>query len=149
MAMELDYDRSLYGVEHKAGPFDVTKDMVTAFSKSIGQEGDIYNDESAALRAGYKGIVAPPTMCTLLVRHVKLPDINLKFGKARFHAGHRVLSRSNITAADSLTASSHLKEVYSKTGRSGTMVFIVWETTFANQTGEVVADVEESFAVRE
>ena len=30
MAMELDYDRSLYGVEHKAGPFDVTKDMVTA-----------------------------------------------------------------------------------------------------------------------
>ena len=149
MAMELDYDRSLYGVEHKAGPFDVTKDMVTAFSKSIGQEGDIYNDESAALRAGYKGIVAPPTMCTLLVRHVKLPDINLKFGKARFHAGQRVQSRSNITAGDSLTASSPLKEVYSKTGRSGTMVFIVWETTFANQTGEVVADVEESFAVRE
>ena len=149
MAMELDYDRSLYGVEHKAGPFDVSKDMVTAFSKSIGQEGDIYNDESAALGAGYKGIVAPPTMCTLLVRHVKLPDINLKFGKARFHAGQRVQARAPITAGDSLTASSHLKEVYSKTGRSGTMVFIVWETTFANQAGEVVANVEESFAVRE
>ncbi|GIT69889.1 MAG: hypothetical protein Ct9H300mP27_09930 [Chloroflexota bacterium] len=62
MAMELDYDRSLYGVEHKAGPFDVTKDMVTAFTKSIGQDGEIYNDEAAALAAGYKGLVAPPTM---------------------------------------------------------------------------------------
>ena len=32
-------------------------------------------------------------------------------------------------------ASSHLKEVYPKTGRSGTMVFTVWETTFTNQDG--------------
>jgi len=151
MAMELDYDKSLYGIEHKAGPFEVTKEMVLAFSKSIGQQGEIYNDESAALAAGFKGVVAPPTMCTLMVRHVKLPDIKLSeaHGKARFHAGQRVQTRSNITAGDSLTASSHLKEVYSKTGRSGTMVFIVWETTFSNQEGEVVADVEESFAVRE
>ena len=46
-------------------------------------------------------------------------------------------------------ASSHLKEVYPKTGRSGTMVFTVWETTFTNQDGLVVADVQESYASRE
>jgi acyl dehydratase len=54
-----------------------------------------------------------------------------------------------VVAGDSLSASSHLKEVYPKTGRSGTMVFIVWETTFRNQSGDVVADVQESYAVRE
>ncbi|HEU0021958.1 MAG TPA: MaoC family dehydratase N-terminal domain-containing protein, partial [Dehalococcoidia bacterium] len=76
-------------------------------------------------------------------------DINLKFGRTRFHAGQRVQARAPILAGDFLTASSHLKEVYPKTGRSGTMVFIVWETTFRNQKGEVVADVQESYAARE
>ena len=57
--------------------------------------------------------------------------------------------KEKIVAGDSLTASSHLKEVYPKTGRSGTMVFVVWETTFRNQKGQVVADVQESFAARE
>ena len=85
----------------------------------------------------------------MFVRHVELPSIDLKFGKMRFHAGQRVQSKAPIIAGDSLSASSHLKDVYAKTGRSGTMVFIVWETTFSNQNGEVVADVQESFAARE
>ena len=149
MVMDLDYDRSLYGKEHEAGPFEVTKEMVQSFSRSIGESGQIYNDESAAIAAGYRSVVAPPTLCTLYVRRVKLPDINLKFGRTRFHAGQRVQPRAPIVAGDSLTASSHLKDVYPKTGRSGTMVFIVWETTFRNQNGAVVADVQESFAARE
>ena len=78
-----------------------------------------------------------------------LPDINLKFGSTRFHAGQRIQSKAPIFAGDRVTASSHLKEVYPKTGRSGTMVFIVWETTFRNQDGQVVADVQESYAARE
>ena len=149
MVMDLDYDRSLYGVEYQAGPFEVTRELVQAFSKSIGETGPIYNDETAAQAAGYSGVVAPPTLCTLFVRHVKLPDINLKFGRSRFHAGQRVQPKGIIVAGNSLTASSHLKEVYPKTGRSGTMVFVVWETTFRNQNGQVVADVQESFAARE
>ena len=149
MGMELEYDRSLYGKEHEAGPFEVTKETIQAFSQSIGETGAVFNDESAAQTAGYRSVVAPPTLCTLYGRRVELPDINLKFGRTRFHAGQRVQAKGSICAGDSLTASSHLKEVYPKTGRSGTMVFIVWETTFRNQDGEVVADVQESYAARE
>ena len=149
MVMELEYDRSLYGQEHETGPFVVTRDMVLAFNRSIGETGRVFNDDEAARAAGYPGIVAPPTLCTLFVHGVELPDIKLKFGRSRFHAGQRVQVRRPVVAGDSLSASSHLKEVYPKTGRSGTMVFIVWETTFRNQEGQVVADVQESYAVRE
>lgn len=149
MVMELEYDRSLYGKEHEAGPFEVTKKIIQSFSESIGETGAVFNDELAAQTAGYRSVVAPPTLCTLYVRRVELPDINLKFGRTRFHAGQRVQAKAPICAGDFLTASSHLKEVYPKTGRSGTMVFIVWETTFRNQAGEVVADVQESYAARE
>ena len=149
MVLELEYDRSLYGKEHEAGPFEVTKEQIQAFSKSIGDANPIFNDQAAAEVAGYANVVAPPTFCTLMVGQVKKPDIKLKFGRIRLNGGQRVQPRGPIVAGDLLTASSHLKEVYPKTGRSGTMVFIVWETTFRNQRGEVVADVQESTACRE
>lgn len=149
MTMELEYNRDLYGVEHQAGPFAITPELIQTFNHSIGETSPVFTDKVAAQSAGFADILAPPTFCTLLVRNVELPDIDLQFGRARFHAGQRVQSRAPIIAGDSLTASSHLKEVYPKTGRSGTMVFTVWETTFRNQDGVVVADVQESYASRE
>ena len=80
---------------------------------------------------------------------LSLPDIGLKFGRIQAHAGERVRPRAPIVAGDRLTASSSLRDVYAKTGRSGTMVFCVWETTFRNQDGQVVAEVTQSFARRE
>ena len=149
MVMELEYDRSLYGKEHLAGPFEVTKELIEAFASSVGESNPVFLDEAAARAAGFRGLVAPPTFCTLLVHRVSLPDINLKFGRTQVHAGQRVQPRAPIVAGDFVTASSHLKDVYAKTGRSGTMVFVVWETTFRNQDGDVVADIQESFATRE
>ena len=149
MTMELEYNRDLYGVEHEAGPFEVNAELIETFTRSIGETNPVFTDAAAAQAAGYTGVLAPPTLVTMLVRNVELPDIDLKFGRARFHAGQRVQARAPIVAGDSLMASSHLKEVYPKTGRSGTMVFTVWETTFTNQNGVVVADVQESYASRE
>ena len=149
MVMELEYDRSLYGKEHLAGPFEVTQELIKSFAEAVGETNLIFLDEAVALAAGYSGLVAPPTFCTVLVHRVELPSIKLKFGNMQIHAGQRVQPRSPIVAGDRVTASSHLKDVYPKTGRSGTMVFIVWETTFRNQNGEIVADVQESFALRE
>ena len=149
MVMELEYDRSLYGKEHLAGPFEVTKALIQSFTQSTGGSDPLFVDETAAREAGYRGLVAPPTFCTVLVERVALPDINLRFGSTQMLAGERVQPRAPIVAGDQLTASSRLKDVYAKTGRSGTMVFISWETTFRNQHGEVVADIEESFARRE
>ena len=149
MTMELEYNRELYGVEHEAGPFEITADLIQVFNRSIGETSPMYTDSATAQAAGYTGVLAPPTLVTMLVRNVELPDIELQFGITRFHAGQRVQSRAPIVAGDSLMASSHLKEVYPKTGRSGTMVFTVWETTFTNQHGVVVADVQESYASRE
>ena len=152
MATELEYNRSLYGIEHEAGPFEVTESQIQAFSRGIAETNPIYTDGVAAKSEGFQDIVAPPTFCTIMVHRVSLPDIGLKFGgkpvTGGMHAGQRVQARAPITAGDQLTASSHLKEVYPKTGRTGTMVFIVWETTFRNQDGTVVADVQESFIRR-
>ena len=148
MALELDYNKSLYGVEHRAGPFPVTRELVQAFSIGIGETNPVFTDVETARAAGYADLLAPPTLCTIFVRQIQLPSIDLEFGKISMHAGQRVQSIAPILAGDQLSASSHLKDVYAKTGRTGTMVFVVWETTFSKQDGTVVAEVEESFARR-
>ncbi len=149
MTMELNYDRSLHGKEHRSGPFKITADMIAAVNASLGEQGAAFNSDDKAREQGFRGMIAPPTLCSIFVREVQLPDVGVDFGRTQMHAGQRVQPMSPIYAGDSLTASSHLKDVYAKTGRSGTMVFVVWETTFRNQDGEVVAEVQESFARRE
>ena len=149
MAMALEYDRSLHGKEHTAGPFDVTSEIIQKVNGSLGESNPAFTSESAAKEQGFRGLVAPPTLCSIFVREVALPDVGVKFGRTQMHAGQRVQPIAVVYAGDQLTASSHLKDVYAKTGRSGTMVFVVWETTFRNQHGDVVAEVQESFARRE
>ena len=146
--IDYEYDHSLYGVEHESGPFDVTEKIISVFTSSVGEDNPIFTNADAARAAGYANVVAPPILCVLFERG-ELPDIKLRFGRRQFHGGQRVEPRAPIVAGDRLTASSHLKDVYTKTGRSGTMVHVVWETTFRNQNGVVVADVQRSQVVRE
>ena len=149
MATELEYDRSIYEKEFPAGPFEVTKEQIRAFAGSLGETNPVFLDETAAREAGYSSIAAPPTFCTLLIDGLKLPDIGLKFGRLQAQAGSRVRVVAPVVAGDRLTSSSRLKDVYAKTGRSGPMVFCLWEHTFRNQDGQVVAEVTQSFARRE
>ena len=79
MTMELEYNRDLYGVEHEAGPFEITADLIQIFNRSIGETNPMFTDAATARAAGYTGVLAPPTLVTMLVRNVELPDIELKF----------------------------------------------------------------------
>jgi acyl dehydratase len=154
MAMELKYDRSLHDNEHKAGPFEVTAEMIERVNDSLGETNPVFTSDAGAKSdgasgQGFRSILASPALCSIFMREVNLPDIGIEFGKSGMHAGHRLQPKAPIYAGDRLSASSYLKDVYAKTGRSGTMVFIVWETTFRNQDGHVVAEIQESFARRE
>ncbi|HAA94640.1 MAG TPA: hypothetical protein DHW65_07245, partial [Dehalococcoidia bacterium] len=122
MTMEVEYDRSLYGVEHKAGPFEITSEIIDQANSSVGETGPAFSSDEGAQAAGYERRVAPPTLPCILVRQVALPDVKVQFGKTSMHAGQRVEPKAPVYAGDQLTASSHLKDVYTKTGRSGTMV---------------------------
>ena len=148
MALELNYDRSLHEKEHRAGPFEITAEMIGSVNASLSEKGPAFTSDDGAKELGYPGMIAPPTLCSIYVREVQLPDVGLDFGTVQMHAGQRVQPIAPVYAGDTLTASSQLKEVYAKTGRSGTMVFVVWQTTFRNQNGDVVAEVQESFARR-
>ena len=50
---DLKYDRSLLGVDHDIGTYDVTKEMIISFARSTGETGVQYLDEEAAKNTVY------------------------------------------------------------------------------------------------
>ena len=65
-----------------------------------------------------------------------------------FDAGKDVEFVAPIRPGDTITLSSHVKEIYEKTGRTGSMVFVIVRSTLKNQNGEVVAHVDHRFMNR-
>ena len=145
---EIKFDRSLLGVDHEIGSYEVTREMILKFARSTGETNPLYFDEAAGRESEYGDIIAPPTFCNMFVSGVTRPDIRLEFGDVSLFAGQAIECVGAVKPGDTLSAKTRLKEVYAKTGRSGKMVFQVWETSFANQDGDDVARVQESFVRR-
>ncbi len=145
---EIKYDRSLLGVDYDIGSYPVTKEMIVKFAHSTGETNPLYLDEDAGRRSEFGGMIAPPTFCNMFVSGVTRPDIKLEFGDMSLFAGQAVECVGPVRPGDTLFAKTRLKDVYAKTGRSGKMVFQVWETSFSNQDEETVALVQESFVTR-
>ena len=67
------------------------------------------------------------------------PDFNRR---SMIDAGKAVTWVAPIRPGDSLTAKSHLHDIYEKTGRSGLMLFLVHRMKFSNAAGELVSVVD-------
>ena len=150
MATEEDitYDRSQLGVEHHIGTFPITREMILDFATSTSETNPLYCDEAWATASEYGSLIAPPTLCNLFVDGLKRPDIQLTFGNVGLFASQAIENVSPIRPGDTLEAKTYLKEVYEKTGRSGKMVFVVWETRFTNQYGDTAVLVRDAFVRR-
>jgi len=143
-AQEIEYDRTLLGVEFPTDPVTVDSGAIQRYCNAAGITASIHTDREAARAAGYRDLVAPITMYSSMARP-KRPDIKLKFGRTQLLSSIAVEAVAPVCAGDRVKGAMHLKEVYAKTGRSGTMVFVVWETTLTNQRGEKVAAIRDSY----
>ena len=138
---KIQFDRSLLGVEHPIGTFRVTRDMIVAFAQSTGETGPPFANEGTA----DEGLAAPPAFCAVFVSDTTRPDIGLGFGDAALLAGQAIECLAPVRSGDTLKGTTTLDEVYAKTGRSGKIVFAVWQTRFTNQRGETATTLRESF----
>jgi acyl dehydratase len=148
MTEEIIYDRSLLGVEQHIGTFPITAEMILAFAKATGETHPLYSDAAKATASEYGGLLAPPTFSNVFIEGFRRPDIRLAFGELTFFANQVIEPLAPIRAGDTLQATTKLQDVYAKTGRSGNMVFVVWETRFTNQNGATVVLVRDSFVRR-
>ena len=145
----INYNEKVIGKKIDFGSFDVTKSLVEAYCLSVNESNPLYLDESFAQKSVYGQLIAPPLIFVSVQFDVELPDPEIDFGNARFLAGQKVESFNPIFIGDTIKAVGSVTDVYEKTGRTGTMVFVVNQTEYFNQDNILVATRQASMVHRE
>lgn len=140
----LRWDRSLLGKEFSRVEQHVTRDMIFEYADIIGVTDPVHRDTQAARARGYRDIIAPSTFVTWHGAQPIAPPA-MGFNGTGINAGYTCTFHSVVYPGDILIYSTCLVDMYEKTGRSGTMRFVVRETTVTNQHGEVVAVLRNPF----
>src|SRR5579863_1198855 len=133
-------DLKLVGRTFEAGaPYLVTAEAIANFCAAVGDRNPLYIDPEAAKLGPYGEIVAPPAFVASFRYGSNVFDQLPRFGRGGLMSGIDFELEAPIRAGDSIRVSSELKQIYEKTGRTGTMEFAVVRSTLINQKGQVVA----------
>jgi hypothetical protein len=82
---------------------------------------------------------APPTFLVALApASIHLAEAEA-YGKGWLNGGNRFEYFEPVRVGDRITATGRVADVYEKTGSSGSLLFIIFETGYVNQHGRTVA----------
>ena len=131
-----DLKRDWVGVEFDTAEFDVTAEQITGYALAVGETEPRFTDPADP------DFQAPPTFAAKFVSRRVLPEAFPRLGGHGFDAGKTVVAHAPVRAGDTIVAHSRIADVYEKTGRSGSMVFIVHRLEFTNQRKELLSVVD-------
>ncbi|HUA33653.1 MAG TPA: MaoC family dehydratase N-terminal domain-containing protein [Candidatus Binataceae bacterium] len=145
----VDYDPAIINkVFETTDPVEVKPHRIAEYCAAVGETNPLFTDEEAAKKGPYGSLIAPPSFAVTFRNGRNFFQHIPRFGKRGFDAGKDVEFVAPIHAGDKIVLSSAVKEIYDKTGRTGTMVFVVIRSTLTNQKGEVVAHIDHRFMNR-
>ena len=126
------------GIESDPVTHDVEKGAIIKFAEAIGDTNPIFNDEVAARKSRYGGMVAPPTF----LRSINPGPLKVEFRSpytANLDGGSEWEYFEPIRPGDRITVTTMIADLYERAGRLGNMLFLVRETKYVNQFGNTVA----------
>jgi acyl dehydratase len=139
-----DIDRSVIGLEYDRYAYPpITAEELIDYAQKLGIDDPIYLDEAAAERGPHGGLIAFPTFVVKLRGGTHMPpEVARQMSVGGFDAGKDIEFHAPIRPGDAITATSRIVELYEKTGRSGSMWFVVYRQELRNQQGELIANVD-------
>lgn len=122
--------------------FEVKPEVTTEYARLCGETADRFlNPEDPDFQA-------PPTYVASLSGRRSLPEGFPIFGLG-MDAGKGVECLKPIRPGGTITGKTHLHDIYTKTGRSGRMVFVVTRIEFYDEAGEHLANADSRMVMRE
>ena len=102
---------------------------VRRFCEAIGDDDPRWREE------------APPTFVVALGAETPQIPEALEYGRGWLNGGDRFEYLEPVRIGDRITTRTVLTEVYEKTGSSGSLLFLVFDTEYVNQHGRVAVRV--------
>jgi acyl dehydratase len=138
--------------------FEVEKGMIKRFAIAIGDSNPLYFDEAYASKTAYGGIVAPPTFLFEWNHHAHwvraiAPEERsslfrgLECESPFLRAGNELEITQPVRPGDIIHSTSRITDVYEKQGKSGQLIFVMCETDYANQKGEMLGKNKDVYVI--
>ena len=141
----------------------VERSEVRRFAQAVMDDDPVFWDDAYVSNTRYREVVAPPLFPLFVQRRLPgsadplattysnpdfdgfeglmvtgLPPVDLPNLPRLLNGGNEVEFYQLANLGDRITARSKYLDIYEKTGRSGTMVFIVIETRYTNQRDDLL-----------
>ncbi len=144
----------LIGKSGEVAVFNVEKEPIKRFADAVGDSNPLYWDEEFARTSRYNSIIAPPGFVsapwyTRLKRGDRSADLRnetrVALEKAGFtspggiDAGIEYEFFGPVRLGDTIATCSRIKDIVEREGKTGKMAFVIIETTYTNQNGDLVA----------
>jgi hypothetical protein len=123
--------------------FVLRAEDIAQYARTCGEQAPRFTDRSDP------DFQAPPTMATSLQPAKRMPDGFPKIAGLGMDAGKACAVMKPIRPDVPLTGKSHMHDIYTKTGRSGRMVFFVIRMDLYDADGDHLAWADTSVVIRE
>ena len=123
--------------------FTLDAEKLVQYAKSCGETASKYTDPSDP------DFQAPPTIASSFNPRQDYPDNFPSFEGLGMDAGKSVELERPMRAGEEITATTALHDIYTKSGRSGRMVFFVNRMTMKNSKGDILGSSDTSVVIRE
>ena len=123
--------------------FTLDTGKLVQYAKSCGETASKFTDPNDP------DFQAPPTIASSFNPRQDYPDNFPSFEGLGMDAGKSVELERPMRAGEEITATTALHDIYTKSGRSGRMVFFVNRMTMKNPKGEILGSSDTSVVIRE
>jgi acyl dehydratase len=115
----------------------------------VGDPNPLWRDEEYARTTPHGGVVAPP-LFLIDAGLVNFVDrlVDMAPDKANINGGTELDFYGPMKPGDVITTVARLADVKERTGKSGSMIFLIVEVTYTNQNGELVVRCRNTFIRR-
>jgi len=133
--------KALIGKESPPTSWLVDQSSIVEFAQALDDPNPLWNDEKEARKSRFGGLIAPPTFPAYLRNdqmHKMLFELPTPL-KRVLNGGNEIEWYQPIRPGDRITVTGKLIDLREREGAMGRMLFVISESTYANQFGEVVA----------
>ena len=136
--------------------FEVEREAIRRFADSVDDPNPLYWDEEYAKNSRHGSIIAPPGFFGWPTKWTRegplfsetVAKLGADLAKAGYshllNGGERFEFFNPVRAGDTLTASSIIKDIVEREGKEGKAAFVITETLYTNQNGDLVAKVRQT-----
>ena len=131
-----------------SGPYAVDADLIAAFAAAVGATDPVHTDPEAARAAGYRDVVAPPTMAVRFSQqseraYITDPEAGIDFSRV-VHGEQRFVHHRPITAGDEILGATTVDAVRSAGGHA----MVTTRTELTTTAGDALATSTSTIVVR-